>query len=109
MSITHKTTIGVASDKGSSASGYSNETGGAVPGTPVTITVAGGLANTNVALTTSDGGAGLTGGSTPTVSVATTTAGLPSDTITLVAGIPYNWRKSAGYVACIFTVDVTSA
>jgi hypothetical protein len=86
-----------------------NCTGGPLPGTAVTITFAGTLANTNVATIVTNGAGGLTGGTTPTSAVAVTTAGKPSDVITLVAGIPYVWRKSAGYNACLFTVDVTSA
>jgi hypothetical protein len=86
-----------------------NCTGGPLPGTAVVCTFAGTLANTNVPTLASDGGAGLTGGTTPAVSVVVTTAGLPSNVITFPAGIPYVWRKSAGYNACLFTVDVTSA
>jgi len=48
--------------------------GGAHPGTPITVTFAGTLANTNVAQMTANS-AGLTGGSTPTVTPTTTTAG----------------------------------
>ena len=57
----------------------------------------------------SDGGAGLTGGSSPAVAVAVTTPGKPSDVIALAAGIPYVWRRSANYNACLFTTDVTAA
>jgi len=49
--------------------------GGALPGTPVTITFTGNLAGRNVSLMTADG-AGLTGGSTPTAAIALTTAGV---------------------------------
>ncbi|MET7395612.1 hypothetical protein ABZS66_19190 [Dactylosporangium sp. NPDC005572] len=48
--------------------------GGPHPGTAVTVTFVGTLANTNVAQMTANS-AGLTGGSTPTVTVTTTTAG----------------------------------
>ncbi len=48
--------------------------GGAHPGTPITVTFTGTLANTNVAQMTANS-AGLTGGSTPTVTPTTTTAG----------------------------------
>jgi hypothetical protein len=84
-------------------------TGGPLPGSAVTITFGGTLANTNVATIATNGAGGLSGGTTPTSSVAVTTAGKPSDVINLVAGIPYVWEKSAGYNACLFTVDVTSA
>lgn len=49
-------------------------TGGALPGTAVTVTFAGTLANTDVAAMTASG-AGLTGGSSPAVVIATSTAG----------------------------------
>jgi hypothetical protein len=81
-------------------------TGGPLPGTPVVCTFAGTLANTNVAALTVSSVA-LTGGSSPTVSVAITTPGKPSDVITLKPGTPLVWSKSAGYTACPFTVDVT--
>lgn len=51
--------------------------GGALPGTPVTVTFTGALAKTNVSLMTASG-AGLTGGTTPAVAVTTTTAGIPA-------------------------------
>jgi hypothetical protein len=86
-----------------------NCTGGPLPGTAVVITFAGTLANTNVATIATNGAGGLTGGTSPTSSVVVTMAGKPSDVITLQPGIPYVWRKSAGYNACLFTVDVTSA
>jgi hypothetical protein len=47
-------------------------TGGALPGTAVVVTFAGKYAGTDVALMTANS-AGLTGGSTPTASVSTTT------------------------------------
>lgn len=50
--------------------------GGALPGTPVTITFGGSLAGTDVPLATTT--SSLTGGSSPTVTIATTTAGDPS-------------------------------
>jgi hypothetical protein len=83
--------------------------GGPLPGSAVTITFGGTLANTNVSAITSDLGAGLTGGSSPAIAVTTTTPGKPSDVITLVAGIPLVWGRSAGYYACPFTTDVTTA
>jgi hypothetical protein len=48
--------------------------GGPHPGTPVTVTFTGTLANTNVAQMTASS-AGLTGGTSPTVTPSTTTAG----------------------------------
>jgi hypothetical protein len=89
--------------------GGSNVTcaGGALPGTPVTVTFAGTLASTNVSQITSNG-AGLTGGSGPAVAVTTTTPGKPSDVITLVAGTPLSWSLSETYWPCPFTVDVTA-
>jgi hypothetical protein len=48
--------------------------GGAHPGTPITVTFVGTLANTNVAQLTANS-AGLTGGTSPTVTPTTTTAG----------------------------------
>lgn len=50
--------------------------GGALPGTPVTITFGGSLAGTDVPLATTT--SSLTGGSSPTVTIALTTAGDPS-------------------------------
>lgn len=47
--------------------------GGALPGTPVTVTFTGQLAKTDVALMTASG-AGLTGGTAPAVAVTTSTA-----------------------------------
>lgn len=48
--------------------------GGALPGTPVTITFRGSLAGINVLVMTASG-AGLTGGTSPAAAVSTTTAG----------------------------------
>lgn len=48
--------------------------GGAHPGTPITVTFTGTLANTNVAQMTANS-AGLTGGTSPTVTPSTTTGG----------------------------------
>lgn len=83
-------------------------TGGPLPGTPVVCTFAGTLATGFQGLMTSNSG-GLTGGTTPTVSVAHTTPGKPSNTIVLQPGIPYEWGKSDGYAACLFSIDVTAA
>lgn len=54
--------------------------GGALPGTAVTITFQGTLANTNVAQITASS-AGLTGGTSPTASISTTTQGGPTSYI----------------------------
>lgn len=54
--------------------------GGPLPGTPVTVTFSGQYAGTDVALIT-DVDAGLTGGTTPAVTVTTTTPGGSGDAI----------------------------
>lgn len=82
-------------------------TGGPLPGTPVVCTFAGTLATGYQGLMTANSG-GLTGGSSPTVSVAHTTTGKPSNIITLQPGIAYEWGRSDGYAACLFTIDVTA-
>jgi hypothetical protein len=90
--------------------GASNVTcsGGPLPGTPVVCTFAGGLATGLQPLMTTYSGQ-LTGGVSPTASVAHTTPGLPQDTIALIAGIPLVWGKSAGYTANPFAGNVTQA
>lgn len=55
-------------------------TGGPLPGTPVVVTFSGQYAGTDVALMT-DNDAGLTGGTTPAVTVTTTTPGGSGDAI----------------------------
>jgi hypothetical protein len=70
--------------------------GGALPGTPVTITFTGQFANSDVPLMTANG-AGLTGGTTPAVGVATTTPGVSVDLATLPAGYEdLGWVNSDG-------------
>lgn len=81
--------------------------GGPLPGTPVVCTFAGTLATGQQPLILTGSG-GLTGGTSPTVSVAHTTPGLPTQTITLQPGIPVAWGVSSGQ-ACPFTSSVTSA
>lgn len=81
--------------------------GGPLPGTPVVCTFAGTLATGQQPLLLTGSG-GLTGGTSPTVSVAHTTPGLPTQTITLQPGIPVMWGTSTGQ-ACPFTSSVTSA
>jgi hypothetical protein len=60
--------------------------GGPLPGTAVTVTFATALASTNVALMTADS-TNLTGGTTPTASIATTTTGYGSQKVTINAAI----------------------
>jgi hypothetical protein len=83
-------------------------TGGPLPGTPVVCTFAGTMTPGFQSLITTSSVA-LTGGSTPTVSIAHTTPGKPSNTLVLGPNIPYKWGKSRNYEACLFTIDVTSA
>lgn len=82
-------------------------TGGPLPGTPVVCTFSGTLATGQQPLLLTGSG-GLTGGTSPTVSVAHTTPGLPTQTITLQPGIPVQWGASSG-IACPFTSNVTTA
>lgn len=82
-------------------------TGGPLPGTAVVCTFAGSLASGQQPLMNTGSG-GLTGGSSPTVSVAHTTPGLPTQTITLQPGVPLSWGVSTG-LACPFTSSVTTA
>jgi hypothetical protein len=78
--------------------GASNVTcsGGPLPGTAIICTFAGSLNSGQQSLMTTSS-ASLTGGTSPTVSVAHTTPGLPSNIITLTAGIPFVWGTSTGY------------
>lgn len=46
---------------------------------------------------------------TQNCTIKTNSTGSPSNTINLVAGIPFVWEVSAGYYACPFTVNVTTA
>jgi hypothetical protein len=82
-------------------------TGGPLPGTAVVCTFAGTKATGKRDLMTAFSG-GLTGGTTPTVTVSKTTNGTPSDTLVLLPGVPKAWYKSSGD-ACFFTSDVSSA
>lgn len=81
--------------------------GGPLPGTPIVCTFAGTLATGQQSLLLTGSG-GLAGGTSPTVSVAHTTPGLPTQTITLQPGIPVMWGTSTGQ-ACPFTSSVSSA
>lgn len=80
-------------------------TGGPLPGTPIVCTFAGSLA-TGYKAPLLTGSGGLTGGSSPTVSVAHTTPGTPQDTISLVAGVPLAWDAASG-LPCPFVGAVT--
>lgn len=81
-------------------------TGGPFPGSAVVCTFNGSLApGYRLPLVSNIGG--LTGGS-PAISITHTTPGQPTDTITLIAGIPLFWQKSAGYTTCPFTANVNS-
>jgi hypothetical protein len=82
--------------------------GGALPGTPIVCTFAGTLATGQQKLFNVYSGA-LTGGTSPTVSVAHTTPGLPSNTITLNAGVPLVWGASLGWGSNPFTANVSTA
>jgi hypothetical protein len=82
--------------------------GGPLPGTPITCTFAGSLAPGKQPIMVVDSSQ-LTGGTNSTVSVAHTTPGQPSDTISLVANIPRIWGASSGYGSNPFTTDVTNA
>lgn len=82
-------------------------TGGPLPGTAVVCTFAGTLATGQQSLMTTYSG-NLTGGTSPTASVAHTTPGLPTQTITLQPGVPLAWGTSTG-LSCPFTSNVTTA
>ena len=82
-------------------------TGGPLPGTPIVCTFAGTKATGQQPLMTSYSG-NLTGGSSPTVAITHTTPGLPTQTITLLPGIPVMWGISTGD-ECPFTSNVTGA
>lgn len=60
--------------------------GGPLPDTPVTVEFTGGLASTNVALMTADD-TNLTGGTTPTATIATTQTGYGAEKTAVNAGI----------------------
>lgn len=82
--------------------------GGALPGTPITCTFAGLLANgfqPQIAANSD----GLTGGSSPTVHIAHITPGLPSNSILLSAGVPYSWGVSENYEPLVLTENIETA
>jgi hypothetical protein len=82
-------------------------TGGPLPGTAVTCTFAGTLA-TGLQPAMAQNSGGLTGGSSPTVTVTHATPGWPQDTIVLKPGIPLIWGVSSGQ-PCPFAGNVTTA
>jgi hypothetical protein len=78
------------------ASGDVTVTGGPGPGTPYVATFGGNYAATDVALMTASG-TGLTGGTTPSVGVATTTPGAAIDLTPLPSGWEdLGWTSSDG-------------
>lgn len=82
-------------------------TGGPFPGAPIALTFAGLNAVQPVALTTGND-SGLTGGSSPATTTATTTTGVnPDTTLNLLAGVPLVW-DSAGYFAQPFNANVAT-
>lgn len=83
-------------------------TGGPLPTTAITCTFAGTLATGQQPLMVTGSG-GLTGGTSPAVSVTHTTPGLPTNTIVLQPGIPRVWGTSMGAGACPFTSNVSQA
>lgn len=92
---------------GSIGSGNITCTGGPLPGTAITCTFSGTLAKGLQSLMLTGSG-GLTGGTSPAVSVAHTTPGQPTNTITLRPGIPLVWGVS-GYGSNPFAANVTQA
>lgn len=80
--------------------------GGPLPGTAITCTFRRSLAATNVSqMTTSS--ASLTGGTSPTVAVSTTTGGVAiAETKTFYASRPLDWNASDGYFTTPFATDI---
>jgi hypothetical protein len=79
--------------------------GGPLPGTPVVVTFAGALGLQPLSTMTTSSGS-LTGGSSPTASVASTVTGVnPDTTINLLAGVPLVW-DSAAYFAMPFAANI---
>lgn len=82
-------------------------TGGPLPGTPVVATFTGLLGLQVLALPTINY-AGLTGGTSPTATVTTTTAGVaPDTTLSISAGVPLVW-DSSGYYAQPFAANIAT-
>jgi hypothetical protein len=88
--------------------GNVNCTGGPLPGTAINATFSGSL-NTGKQPVFVVSNSQLTGGTTPNVTVTHAVVGSPTDTISLVAGIPRIWGASQGYGLCPFTGNVNSA
>lgn len=107
MSITDTYNVGVSSTDGSRASGSSTETGTtrlaldnnyAAGSTNVAAAIAWTVANTQAIFLLS----------TTNCTIKTNSSGSPANTINLIAGVPLEWRASAGYYANPFTTNVTS-
>ena len=81
---------------------------GALPGNAIVCTFAGSKNSGQQVLMTTYSGS-LTGGTTPTVTIAHTTPGLPTNTIPLVAGCPFFWGTSTGWGANPFSSNVSNA
>jgi hypothetical protein len=82
-------------------------TGGPLPGTSVNVTFTGLLGLQVLALPTIDNTL-LTGGSSPTAAVTTTTAGVvPDTTLSVLANVPLVW-DSTGYFAQPFSANVST-
>lgn len=81
-------------------------TGGPLPATPVVCTFVGANAATPVATMTTSS-ASLTGGTSPTVAVTSTTTGVAPDTVkSIQANLPFVW-DSQGYYANPFAANVS--
>lgn len=107
MSITDTYTVGVSGSDSVRASGSSAETGTtrlsvdtnlAAASTNVSVAAAWTVANTQALFLLS----------TTNATIKTNSSGSPANTISLIAGIPLEWRASAGYYANPFTTNVTS-
>ena len=84
-----------------------NCSGGPFPGSAINATFAGSL-NTGKQPVFTVSNAGLTGGSSPNVTVTHAVVGAPTDTISLVAGIPRIWGASQGYGSCPFSANTNA-
>lgn len=91
----------------SGLNGNVNCTGGPLPGTAINATFTGSLNTGQQPLFVPYSGA-LTGGSSPTTSVTRATAGQPTQSITLLAGLPIAWGTSLN-TTCPITSNVNSA
>jgi hypothetical protein len=107
MSITDTYSVGVSGSDSVRASGSSAETGTtrlaidtnlAASSTNVLVAAAWTVANTQSIFLLS----------TTNCTIKTNSSGAPANTINLIAGIPLEWRASAGYYANPFTTNVTA-